>query len=85
LYGRVKEREMDLTGRPGDAGRMDRVVAQTCPSCGWPAAEPFEVVSRHATSEGTITWSRCVCGRLQVHRDSAIVLRSPARTTWPWP
>jgi hypothetical protein len=66
---------MDLTGWLSDAGRMEPVVA-TCPRCGWPTAEPFQVVSRHVTSEGTITWSRCACGRLQVHRGSALVLRS---------
>jgi hypothetical protein len=71
----MKKREMDLTGWPSDAGRMDR-IADTCPCCGWPTAEPFQVVSRHVTSEGTITWSRCACGRLQVHRGSALVLRS---------
>ncbi|MGH3313591.1 MAG: hypothetical protein ACRDP3_23905 [Streptomyces sp.] len=24
------------------------------------------IVSRHATSEGVVVWSRCVCGRLQM-------------------
>jgi hypothetical protein len=55
---------------------MDRIADDTCPRCGWPTAEPFQVVSRHVTSEGTITWSRCACGRLQVHRGGALVLRS---------
>jgi hypothetical protein len=75
---------MDLTVRLSDAGDMDR-IADTCPCCGWPIAEPFQVVSRHVTSEGTITWSRCACGRLQVHRGSALVLRSTgtARPTQP--
>jgi hypothetical protein len=55
---------------------MDHRADEFCPRCGWPTAEPFEVVSRHVTSEGTIVWSRCACGRLQVHRGSTLVLRS---------
>jgi hypothetical protein len=76
LYGHLKEREMDLTGRLSDPGRMDRRNDNLCPRCGWPTAEPFEVVSRHVTSEGVIIWSRCACGRLQVHRGNTLVLRS---------
>jgi hypothetical protein len=64
---------MDLTGPLRQAWCMDR-IAETCPRCGWPTAEPFQVISRHVTSEGTITWSRCACGRLQVHRGSTLVL-----------
>jgi hypothetical protein len=84
LYGQLKEREMDLTGWQVHPGCMNR-IANTCPCCGWPTAEPFQVVSRHVTSEGMITWSRCACGRLQVHRGGALVLRATgtARPTQP--
>jgi hypothetical protein len=37
----------------------------SCPSCGWPTAEA-EVISRHPTSEGTVRYVRCVCGRVTV-------------------
>ncbi|MGW0226918.1 hypothetical protein ACWDWO_01255 [Actinopolymorpha singaporensis] len=39
-----------------------------CPTCGWPVAdlgEPGgagELLSRHGTSAGTVTYVRCVCG-----------------------
>lgn len=42
---------------------------ERCAYCGWPEAEPYEVVSRHDTSEGTVVYTRCACGRLQVRRD----------------
>ncbi|GAA2758181.1 hypothetical protein [Actinopolymorpha rutila] len=43
-----------------------------CPTCGWPATDlgdpggAGEVLSRHATSAGTVTYIRCVCGGLLV-------------------
>lgn len=37
-----------------------------CPHCGWPLAEPAAVVSRHPTTEGTVVYARCACGRLRV-------------------
>jgi hypothetical protein len=37
-----------------------------CPVCAWPLDEPYEVVSRHATSEGVVTYSRCACGEMRV-------------------
>ncbi|WP_291419357.1 hypothetical protein [Actinophytocola sp.] len=37
-----------------------------CPHCGWPDAEPFQIVSRQHTTEGQTVWSRCTCGSLQV-------------------
>ncbi|GAA5146280.1 hypothetical protein GCM10023321_05500 [Pseudonocardia eucalypti] len=42
---------------------------QRCRRCGWPEAEPFEIVSRHETAEGIVVYTRCACGRLQVRRD----------------
>ncbi|WP_211302914.1 hypothetical protein [Allonocardiopsis opalescens] len=39
-----------------------------CARCGWPEDQPFEVVSRHSTSTGTLVYTRCACGRLQVRR-----------------
>jgi len=37
-----------------------------CPVCAWPLDEPYEVVSRHVTSEGVVTYSRCACGEMRV-------------------
>lgn len=37
----------------------------SCPYCGRPDAEPFQVVSRHRTSTGQTLWTRCECGSLQ--------------------
>lgn len=50
--------------------RLTEVSASTdvCGHCGWPEADPYEVASRHATSEGVIVYTRCVCGALQVRR-----------------
>lgn len=46
------------------------VSAAACRHCGWPDSEPYEVVSRHATTEGVIVYTRCVCGVLHVRRHS---------------
>jgi hypothetical protein len=78
----VKEREMDLMGSLRHARRMD-ASAETCPCCGWPTAEPFQILSRHVTSEGTLTWSRCACGRLQAHREASLVLRATSTRRRP--
>ncbi|MEU3143006.1 MULTISPECIES: hypothetical protein [unclassified Streptomyces] len=63
-----------------------------CPYCGWPDdAEPFQLVSRHGTADGSTVWTRCGCGSLQVRavdgRGTRVVTRSrppagipPART-----
>ncbi|WP_067711311.1 hypothetical protein [Nocardia yamanashiensis] len=37
-----------------------------CPNCGWPADEPFETLSRHRTSEGTVIYHRCACGAIRI-------------------
>ena len=37
-----------------------------CQVCAWPVAEPYEIVSRHVTSEGVVIYSRCACGEMQV-------------------
>lgn len=54
-----------------------------CPQCGWPDAQPYQVVSRHPTTEGVIVYSRCACGRLQVRRADRVAIRqtAPARST----
>jgi hypothetical protein len=46
----------------------DRSVERptACPVCAWPLDEPYEVVSRHVTSEGIVTYSRCACGEMRV-------------------
>lgn len=33
-----------------------------CPRCGWPVDRPFQILSRHVTSEGLVTYTRCACG-----------------------
>jgi hypothetical protein len=37
-----------------------------CPHCGWPENETYEVMSRHLTSDGVVSYTRCVCGEVQV-------------------
>ncbi|MFJ3207156.1 hypothetical protein [Streptomyces flaveolus] len=45
---------------------MPRTTGALCPHCGWPdGAEPFQVVSTHATAAGGTVWTRCACGSLQ--------------------
>lgn len=72
----MEEHDLDVTsfinGSPGTkADRNER-----CPGCGWPETEPFEVLSQHATSEGSVTWERCACGRLRARRGATVVVRS---------
>ncbi|HEY7598072.1 MAG TPA: hypothetical protein VH969_33360 [Actinophytocola sp.] len=50
-----------------------------CPHCGWPDAQPFQVVSRHRTTEGQTVWSRCSCGSLQVRVVDGACTRVVAR------
>jgi hypothetical protein len=51
-----------------------------CPYCGWPDAEPFEVVSRHRTPEGLTVWTRCCCGSLQVRVTDGVSTRIVSRS-----
>ena len=39
---------------------------EDCPHCGWPRSEVYEVLSRHLTSEGVVSYTRCACGELEV-------------------
>ncbi|QXJ20350.1 hypothetical protein AGRA3207_001044 [Actinomadura graeca] len=39
---------------------------EECPRCGWPQTEVYEVLSRHLTSEGVVSYTRCACGEMQV-------------------
>jgi hypothetical protein len=41
-------------------------VTESCPACAWPVSDVYEVISRHLTSEGVVTYSRCACGEVQV-------------------
>ncbi|TDB81516.1 hypothetical protein E1264_32645 [Actinomadura sp. KC216] len=41
-------------------------AVEECPRCGWPESEAYEVLSRHLTSEGVVTYTRCACGEVQV-------------------
>jgi hypothetical protein len=36
-----------------------------CTECGWPLAET-ELVSTHRTSEGFVSYRRCMCGRITI-------------------
>lgn len=51
----------------------------SCPICGWPDAQPFQVVSRQRTSEGLTVYTRCACGSLQVRVLDATGVRILAR------
>jgi hypothetical protein len=46
------------------------MMAGACPRCGWPESDPYEQVSRHVTSTGVVTYTRCFCGRLLVRFQS---------------
>ncbi|WP_067548090.1 hypothetical protein [Nocardia crassostreae] len=48
-----------------------------CEHCGWPDSQPFETLSRHRTSEGVVTYTRCACGSVRM-RLSPITF-APAR------
>lgn len=37
-----------------------------CPRCGWPRNEIFEVLSRHLTSKGVVSYTRCACGEIEM-------------------
>ncbi|MFI8853881.1 hypothetical protein [Streptomyces sp. 891-h] len=37
-----------------------------CALCGWPLHDPYEIVSRHPVTEGTVVYARCACGTLRV-------------------
>ncbi|MGP3975132.1 hypothetical protein ACTWQF_14185 [Streptomyces sp. 8N114] len=37
-----------------------------CATCGWPLHDPYETVSCHPVTEGTVVYSRCACGTLRV-------------------
>lgn len=41
-----------------------------CRRCGLPVDHLSEAVSRHRTSDGTVIYTRCVCGLLQVWLDA---------------
>ncbi|WP_230423195.1 hypothetical protein [Prauserella cavernicola] len=46
----------------------------TCPFCGWPDTDVYEIVSRHRTPEGETVWTHCACGSLQVRVESSEVV-----------
>lgn len=56
---------MDVLVFASQAGAMDDESSRNCPSCGWPEAEIYELVSR----DGLVLHTRCPCGREQ-HRDA---------------
>lgn len=41
-------------------------MVDECPRCGWPQDQVYEVLSRHVTSEGVVSYTRCACGEIQV-------------------
>ncbi|TYB37985.1 hypothetical protein [Actinomadura chibensis] len=58
-----------------------------CPRCGWPESEVYDVLSRHLTSEGVVTYTRCACGEVQVRvqpfAPGAVVSPGPAGPSGP--
>ncbi|MFF4255508.1 hypothetical protein ACFY1L_30300 [Streptomyces sp. NPDC001663] len=60
---------------------MTSTTGTACPHCGWPdGAEPFQVVSRHATAAGSTLWTRCACGSLQVRMVDGCGMRIVSRS-----
>lgn len=82
---------MDVNSACGQTGRMrlhedHDGTAASCPRCGWPETEPYEVVSRHPTSNGTVVYTRCLCGLLHVRRSRGARPGAPlARGSRPAP
>ncbi|WP_297619150.1 hypothetical protein [Nocardia sp.] len=37
-----------------------------CGTCGWPTTQPLTTISRHHTSEGLVTYTRCACGTVRM-------------------
>jgi hypothetical protein len=56
---------------------MDVTSVTHCSVCGWPSSDPYEVLSRHMTSEGVITYSRCACGEVRFHLQVTGTTRLP--------
>lgn len=42
------------------------MATSTCPHCGRDESIEREVLSRHTTSEGIVSWTRCACGAVQL-------------------
>ncbi|PZT71146.1 hypothetical protein DN402_02585 [Streptomyces sp. SW4] len=60
---------------------MTSTTGAACPHCGWPdGADPFQVVSRHATATGHTVWARCACGSLQMRVDDGRGARVVSRS-----
>ncbi|MCT2583032.1 hypothetical protein [Actinophytocola gossypii] len=55
-------------------------MTTTCPHCGWPDAEPAEIVSRHPTTSGLTLWTRCRCGSLQARVVDDVRVRIVSRS-----
>lgn len=55
-------------------------MTSQCPYCGWPDAQPFQVVSRHRTGAGQTVWTRCSCGSVQVRVIDAAGVRITSRS-----
>ncbi|MGA8114893.1 MAG: hypothetical protein WCA46_14605 [Actinocatenispora sp.] len=41
-------------------------MTMSCPHCGWPDNQPYQVLSRHGTLGGPVVWTRCYCGSSQM-------------------
>jgi hypothetical protein len=56
-------------------------MVDECPRCGWPQSETYEVLSRHLTSTGVLTYTRCACGaiRLQPYGTGTVVAAAEPR------
>ena len=60
---------------------MTSTTGAVCPHGGWPdGAEPFQVVSRHATAAGGTVWTRCACGSQQMRTIDACGMRVVSRS-----
>ena len=56
---------MTTTARPvGPMWPHDARSPTSAPGAGW--EHELDVLSRHRTSEGVVTYARCTCGELQI-------------------
>ena len=53
-------------------GRTTPSVPSRCGHCGWPL-EDTPALSIHRTSEGPVSYRRCVCGRISLERNGTVL------------
>jgi hypothetical protein len=79
LHDHVQKSELDINVWPVKAGTMDLIDGRSspagpasghlatpggCPQCACPDAQ--KIVSRHLTTDGLLTYTRCQCGALHL-------------------